>query len=140
MMPAARAGLYAPLKITRGTVNEQPALRHFDCLGGFTRSAIDQAHLVAILQERSPDTYLPLRMFWEGLKIGFVDPSKWRAYPESMDTIESYLNQTDAAMFVAADQIRSQGVKVVHSIPMPSWDDITAAMPSMNNMEDLGRK
>jgi amidase len=142
MMPAARAGLYA-LKITRGTVNDtgvQPALRHFDCLGGFTRNAVDQAHLVAIMQERSPDTYLPLKKSWEGLKIGFVDPTKWRSYPAAMESIESYFQQTDAAMFAAADKIRSEGGKVVHSIPMPSWDEITGAMPSMNDMEDLNRK
>ena len=140
-MPAARAGLYA-LKITRGTVDNtgvQPASPQFDCLGGFSRNAIDQAHLVAIMQRHHPEKYLPLNTSWTGLKIGFSDPTKWRSYPAAMETVESFWQQTDNAMYTVAEKIRSLGGKVVQSIPVPSWDEIVQAMPDMEQMEDLSR-
>lgn len=61
-MPAARAGLYV-IRITRGTVDDigvQPALRQFDCLGGFSRGVADLAHLVAIMQKKDIKAYMPL--------------------------------------------------------------------------------
>ncbi|KAH7112797.1 amidase signature domain-containing protein [Dendryphion nanum] len=61
-MPAARAGLFT-IKIIRATVNDvgiQPAFREFDCFGALTRDTLDQAHPVAIMQERDPNTYLPV--------------------------------------------------------------------------------
>jgi amidase len=69
-MPACRAGLYA-LKITRGTVDDtgvQPALRHFDCLGGFSKSVTDLAHLVAIMQGHDSEKYLRYRHHGKGSK------------------------------------------------------------------------
>jgi amidase len=141
-MPACRAGLYA-LKITRGTVDDtgvQPALRHFDCLGGFSKSVTDLAHLVAIMQGHESEKYLPLSPSWEGLKIGFVDPTKWRSYPSVLEPVDGFWEQTDAAMFAAQDKIRGLGGKVVKSVPLISFDEITAAMPDMEYMEDLNRK
>ncbi|KAF2839698.1 hypothetical protein M501DRAFT_1057038 [Patellaria atrata CBS 101060] len=43
-----------------------------------------------------------------------------------METIEGYFEQTDAALFAAADKIRSLGAKVVLFMPIPSWDEIVA--------------
>ncbi|KIX07669.1 uncharacterized protein Z518_02323 [Rhinocladiella mackenziei CBS 650.93] len=139
IMPAARAGLYT-LKITPGTVDNtgvQPAFPQLDCLGGFSRNAIDQAHLVAILQGHHPEKYLPLNTSWSGLKIGFSDPTKWRSYPTAMETVETFWQQTDNAMYAAAEKIRSMGGRVVQSVPVPSWDDIVQAMPDFEQMEDM---
>ena len=141
IMPGCRAGVFA-LKITRGTVDDtgvQPALRQFDCLGGFARSATDLAHLVAIMQGHEPDKYVVPNPTWQGLKLGFVDPSKWRSYPSAMEQVQEFFEQADAAMFAAQDRIRSLGGRVVNHIPLIAFDDITAAMPDMENMEDLNR-
>jgi hypothetical protein len=43
-------------------------------------------------------------------------------------------------MFAAQDKIRVLGGKVVKSVPLISFDEITAAMPDMEYMEDLNRK
>jgi len=138
-MPASRAGLYA-LKVSRGTIDTtgvQPAGRNFDCLGAFSRNINDLAHIVAIMQDHDPEKYLPLPSSWEGLKIGFVDPNEWRSYPVAIEPVEGFWEQTDAAMFAAAEKIRSLGGKVVQSVPLASWGDITGAMPDLKEMEDL---
>jgi hypothetical protein len=43
-------------------------------------------------------------------------------------------------MYAAQDKIKSLGARVVSSVPMISFDDITAAMPDMGDMEELYRK
>jgi amidase len=141
-MPACRTGLYA-LKISRGTVDDtgvQPANRDFDSLGGFARSVSGLAYLVAIMQGKQPEAYLPLPTSWDGLKIGFVDPTKWRSYPSAIEPVDGFFEQTDTAMFAAQDKIRGLGGKVVSSIPLLSFDEIIAAMPDLEYMEDLNRK
>jgi amidase len=121
-MPAARAEVYA-LKISPGTVDDtgvQPASRPLDCLCGFTRSVTDLAHLVALMQGKKPDHYLPLPSSWDGLKVGFVDPKLWRSYPAAIEPIDGFFEQTDAAMVAAGEKIIKLGGKVVHSVPVLS--------------------
>lgn len=142
IMPAARAGLYA-LKCTPGSVDVtgvQPAGRPLDTLGGFTRSITDLAHLTAIMQGHTPGHYLPLSKSWAGLKLGFVDPKLWRSYPAAIEPVEGFFEQTDAAMFAAAQSIEAQGGRVVHAVPLLSWADIISAMPDVEEMEDLFRE
>ena len=142
IMPACRTGLYA-LKISRGTVDDtgvQPANRDFDSLGCFARSVLGLAYLVAIMQGKQPEAYLPLPSSWDSLKIGFVDPTMWRSYPSAIEPVDGFFEQTDTAMFAAQDKIRRLGGKVVSSIPLLSFDEITAAMPDLEYMEDLNRK
>ncbi|KAF2793354.1 amidase signature enzyme [Melanomma pulvis-pyrius CBS 109.77] len=139
IMPACRAGLYA-LKLTPGSVDNtgvQPAAPSFDCLGGFAKNVRDLAHLVAIIQGHEPGKYISSETSWEGLKIGFSDPTKWRSYPSAMETVDGYWEQTDKAMFDAAEKIRALGGKVVLSVPVPSWEEITGAMPDLSEIEDL---
>ena len=140
-MPASRATVYA-LKISPGTVDDtgvQPASRPLDCLGGFTRSVTDLAHLIALMQGHKPDHYQPLSTSWAKLKLGFVDPKLWRSYPAAIEPVNGFFKQTDAAMFAAGEKITKLGGKVVYSVPLVSWPDITAAMPDLDEMEDLYR-
>ncbi|KAF2738226.1 amidase signature enzyme [Polyplosphaeria fusca] len=142
MMPACRAGVYA-LKLTPGSVDNtgvQPAAPSFDCLGGFAKSVRDLAYLVAIMQGHESGKYIPSETSWEGLKIGFSDPTKWRSYPSAMETVNGFWEQTDKAMFDAAEKIRVLGGKVVQSVlvpSVPSWEEITGAMPDLSELEDL---
>jgi amidase len=91
------------------------------------------------MQGHEPGKYISSETSWEGLKIGFSDPTKWRSYPSAMETVDGYWEQTDKAMFDAADKIRALGGKVVQSVPVPSWGEITGAMPDLREMEDLNR-
>ncbi|KAK3345811.1 amidase signature domain-containing protein [Lasiosphaeria hispida] len=139
IMPAARAGLYA-LKLTPGSVDTrglQPGAPEFDCVGPFAKTTTDIATLSAIMQRHNAGKYLPLTGSWAGLKLGFVDPTLWRSYPSAIEPTNGFFEQTDSAMFAAQEKIQSLGGKVVKSIPLASFDDITAAMPDFEYMEEL---
>lgn len=71
------------------------------------------------------------------LKIGFVDPSLWRSYPSATEPVDGFFEQTDAAMFAAQERIAARGGKVVTSVPLASWESIVAAIPDIQNMEEL---
>lgn len=77
---------------------------------------------------------------WEGLRLGFVEPSLWRSYPSAIEPVDEFFEQTDAAMFEAQERIAALGRKVVTSVPLAPWDDIVAAMPDFQNKEDLFRE
>jgi amidase len=143
IMPAARAGLYA-LKLTPGSVDIaglQPGSPGFVCLGPMAKTTADVATLAAIMQRHGPEKYLPLlSKSWAGLRLGFVDPALWRSYPSAIEPVDGFFEQTDAAMVAAQEKIRSLGGKVVKSIPLASWDDITGAMPDCEEIEDLWRE
>ncbi len=142
IMPAARAGLYA-LKLTPGSVDTrglQPGAPEFDCVGPFARTTTDVATLSATMQRHDPGKYLPLSGSWAGLKLGFVDPTLWRSYPSAIEPTDGFFEQTDSAMSAAQEKIESLGGKVVRSIPLASFDEITAAMPDFEYMEELFRK
>lgn len=111
-----------------------------DCQGPYARTTADVATLSAIVQLQDPTHYLPLRYSWEGLRIGFVDPSLWRSYPTSIEPVDGFFEQTDAAMFAAQEKIHKLGGKVVKSVSLASWEDITGAMPDLAEMEDLFRE
>lgn len=141
-MPAARAALYA-LKISMGTVDDtgvQPALRHFDCLGGLSRGVKDLAQLTAIMQDFEPDHYLPLRGSWDGLKIGFLKPSQWRWGPQVAEPVKSFVEQTEIALYAAAEKIKGLGAKVVLDLPMMTWEELQEKLHGIKLMEDLNRK
>lgn len=141
-MPAARAGLYA-IKLTPDSVDNtgfMPGCPGQDCQGPYARTTADVATLSAVIQLRDPDHYLPLRKSWEGLSVGFVDPKLWRSYPTAIEPVDGFFEQTDAALFTAQEKIQQLGGKVVKSIPLASWEDITGAMPDLVEMEDLFRE
>ncbi|KAH6999086.1 amidase signature domain-containing protein [Ilyonectria sp. MPI-CAGE-AT-0026] len=138
-MPAARAGLYA-IKLTPDSVDNtgfMPVCPGQDCQGPYARTTADVATLSAVIQLRDPDHYLPLRKSWEGLSVGFVDPKLWRSYPTVIEPVDGFFEQTDAALFTAQEKIQQLGGKVVKSVPLASWEDITGAMPDLVEMEDL---
>jgi len=43
-------------------------------------------------------------------------------------------------MLAAQEKIRSLGERVISDIPLIQFDDIVAAVPDMEEMEDLNRK
>lgn len=110
-----------------------------DCVGSYARTTLDIATPSAILQGHEPEKYFPLLNSWDGLKVGSVDPMQWRSYPTSIEPVEGFFEQTDAAMFAAQERIQALGGKVVKWVPLASWDDIVQAMPDFANMEDLFR-
>lgn len=141
-MPAARAGVYA-MKLTPDTVDNagfQPGAPDWVGQGPLAKTTADVATLSAILQERSANHYGDLPDSWDGLKIGFVDPALWRAGPPAFEPVEGFHEQTDAAMFAAQARIEELGGKVIRSIPLASWEEITGAMPDLKEMEDIFSK
>ncbi|KAJ4234774.1 hypothetical protein NW757_013567 [Fusarium falciforme] len=139
MMPAARAGVYA-VKLTPESVDNdgfQPGAPDWDSQGPYAKTVTDIATLSAILQLHNPDYYQPLTTSWNGLRVGFVDPSLWRGYPTAIEPVEGFFNQTDNALFAAQAKIEESGGKVARSVPVASWEDITGAMPDFSQMEEL---
>lgn len=141
MMPAARAGLYA-IKLTPQSVDHdgfQPGAADWDSQGPYAKTVADIATLSAILQLYDPSYYQPSTTSWNGLKVGFVDPSLWRSDPTAMEPVEGFFNQTDNAMFAAQAKIEESGGKVARSVPVASWEDITGAMPDFSEVGELFR-
>ncbi|KAH7152603.1 amidase signature domain-containing protein, partial [Dactylonectria macrodidyma] len=139
VMPAARSGTYA-IKLTPESVDNNgfmPGSPEWDSQGPYAKTTADVATLSAILQLRDPGHYLPLHSSWEGLRVGFVDPKLWRSYPSAVELVDGFFGQTDAATFAAQDKIQELGGKVVRSIPLASWGEITGAMPDFEEMEEL---
>jgi amidase len=139
VMPAARAGVYA-VKLTPESVDNdgfQPGASCWDSQGPYAKTATDIATLSAILQLHDPGYYQPLTTSWNGLKVGFADPSLWRSYPTAIEPVEGFFNQTDNALFAAQAKIEESGGKVAQSVPVASWKDITSAMPDFSQMEDI---
>ncbi|KAH7329487.1 amidase signature domain-containing protein [Stachybotrys elegans] len=137
--PAARAGLYA-IKLSPGSVDQtgfQPAAPGFDCQGPYGKTTADVAILSAIMQVHAPDHYLPFRSSWEGLRVGFVEPKLWRSKAEVVEQIESFLEQTDNALYAAQETIEKLGAKVARGVPLTSWYEIVKAMPDINAYEEL---
>ncbi|KAI8713744.1 Amidase domain-containing protein [Fusarium sp. LHS14.1] len=139
MMPAARAGVYA-VKLTPESVDNdgfQPGAPGWDSQGPYARTVTDTATLSAILQLRDPGYYHPLTTSWNGLKVGFVDPSLWRSFPKAIEQVKGFINQTDNAPFAAQEKTEESGGKVARSVPVASWEDITGAMPDFEEMEEI---
>ncbi|KAM6508595.1 hypothetical protein FSOLCH5_011590 [Fusarium solani] len=139
VMPAARAGAYAVELTPESFDNDgfQPGASCWDSQGPYAKTATDIATLSAILQLHDPGYYQPLTTSWNGLKVGFADPSLWRSYPTAIEPVEGFFNQTDNALFAAQAKIEESGGKVAQSVPVASWKDITGAMPDFSQMEDI---
>lgn len=101
--PAARAGLYA-IKLSLGSVDQtgfQPGALGFDCQGPYGKTIADVAVVSAILQLHEPGYYFPLPTLWESLKVGFVDPTKWRTLSDVVEEVDGFFCQTDSALYTA---------------------------------------
>ncbi|KAJ3562306.1 hypothetical protein NPX13_g8612 [Xylaria arbuscula] len=137
--PAARAGLYA-IKLTPGSVDQhgfQPGAAGFDCQGPYAKTTIDAAILSAIIQRLSPDHYLPLRTTWNGLRLGFVEPSQWRTPGDVVEEVDGFFYQTDTALLAASRTIEERGGMVVTSVNLSVWEDIIKMMPDLDDMGEL---
>ncbi|KAI1366138.1 amidase signature domain-containing protein [Xylaria arbuscula] len=137
--PAARAGLYA-IKLTPGSVDQhgfQPGAAGFDCQGPYAKTTIDAAILSAIIQRLSPDHYLPLRTTWNGLRLGFVEPSQWRTPGDVVEEVDGFFHQTDTALLAASRTIEERGGIVVTSVNLSVWEDIIKMMPDLDYMGEL---
>lgn len=104
------------------------------------KTTTDVATLAAVMQRHEPEKYPPLSKSWAALQLGFVDPSLWRSYPTAIELVDGFFEQTDTAMFAAQEKIQSLGGKVVKSVPLALWDEITGAMLDLEYIEDLWRK
>lgn len=75
IISACRVELYA-LKVTYGAVDDtgvRPTAGQFYCLGGFSKSVTDLAHLVTIIHGHESVKYLLLSPSWERFKLCFAD-------------------------------------------------------------------
>lgn len=139
--PASRAGLYA-IKLTPGSVDQhgfQPGAPGFDSQGPYAKISTDVAILSAIIQRLSPGHYLPLATTWDKLKLGFVEPNRWRTPGDLIEEIDGFFQQTDSALLAASRVIEERGGKVVRSVNF-TWEEIADAMPDLDDMGDLFSK
>ena len=95
VQPATRAALYG-MKATPGSVNTagiQPISPAFDSVGGLAKTPEDLANIMGILQRRT-DYPSYLKGSWNGLKVGFVDPSLWQPAEFVVEPNEGFRKQT----------------------------------------------
>ena len=95
VQPATRAALYG-MKATPGSVNTagiQPISPAFDSVGGLAKTPEDLANIMGILLGRT-DYPSYLKGSWNGLKVGFVDPSLWQPAEFVVEPNESFRKQT----------------------------------------------
>ena len=67
------------MKATPGTIPGEgafPTSRAFDSHGGMAKTPDDLAKIMGLLMTRDFDS--PLSPSWEGIRVGFVDPTLWQ--------------------------------------------------------------
>ena len=78
VQPACRAALYG-MKATPGTIPGEgafPTSRAFDSHGGMAKTPDDLAKIMGLLMNKDFDS--SLNSSWDGIRLGFVDPTLWQ--------------------------------------------------------------
>jgi len=125
--PASRAALFS-IKCTPQTINTEGIfliVPTIESIGGMAKSVKDLAALTEVILTASiepPNFDVELTKTWDGVKLGFVDPGKWKLPDELFTSDADYLQQIRSAYEGAVDKIRSMhgDVKYPVSVPHPS--------------------
>ncbi|KAI6080632.1 amidase signature enzyme [Hypoxylon rubiginosum] len=134
VQPASRQALYA-LKPTLGSITAEGCWRVSqtrDIPGVMARSARDIAAVLAVLVDdvvRSrlpPDGYMPfLTKKFDGLRVGFVDPTLFRFPLDFWTPSDEAKEQHDNAYLDTIEIIRKHGAIVKHPVNLPSPTELT---------------
>ncbi|KAJ8125494.1 hypothetical protein O1611_g8145 [Lasiodiplodia mahajangana] len=135
VMPASRAGLYA-FKPALNAVSMDGVFKsslELDVVGGLARSARDLALLsqTALTEEkRKPlpeEGYLKfLTRTFDGLRTGFLDPTKWSLHPNIVNLDEVILKQMNEMYFAALNRIKEHATEgsVIYPVDIPPATDL----------------
>ena len=95
VQPACRAALYG-IKATPGTIPGDgafPTSRTFDNHGGMAKTPDDLADVMGLLM-KGRDFKSSLKSSWDGIGIGFVDPTLWQPGSFVVEDNEDFRIQT----------------------------------------------
>lgn len=95
VQPACRAALYG-MKATPGTIPGDgafPTSRAFDSHGGMAKTPDDLADIMGVLM-KGKDFKSSLKSSWDGIGIGFVDPTLWQPASFVVEDNEEFRVQT----------------------------------------------
>lgn len=102
IMPANRAALYT-MKPTIGLVSQQgmvPASTYCDSAGPMTKNVIDLANTLDALIDPRLANHVPpggyasvMTTSWEGIRIGLLEPQKWKPSEEVIGVDEAFEKQ-----------------------------------------------
>jgi hypothetical protein len=78
----------------------------FDTVGAMAKSVDDLATLISYVQEKAPgnsrtslESRAGFQKDWSGLRLGFVDPDKWRLPPGFVTPVEEVETQIVSTLF-----------------------------------------
>ncbi|KAI0113611.1 amidase signature enzyme [Nemania sp. FL0031] len=135
VMPGTRAGLYA-FKPAHNSVSMDGIFKsslELDVVGGLARSTRDLALLsqTALIKEKRDllpkDGYLDfLTRNFDGLRIGFLDPTKWSLHPNIVNLDNVTLTQMNEMYLEAFDRIKRNASEksVVYPVDIPPATDL----------------
>ncbi|KAB5583446.1 amidase signature domain-containing protein [Coniochaeta sp. 2T2.1] len=147
--PASRAALYG-MKPTVGSTPMDGIFvisTAFDTVGAMAKSVDDLATLIGYVQEKAPggdganrDYHAVFQQDWSGLRLGFVDPDKWRLPPGLVTPIEEVNEQIKASYDAAMEKIQNLGGEVIYPVELvhPKENGIGKAMDTIFDYEPRG--
>ncbi|RFU80727.1 amidase [Trichoderma arundinaceum] len=123
--PSTRAGLYA-LKLTRGALDTTGVYTmsdFFDSVGPMAKSAADVRSTAEILLKRTFDS----AKFgtWEGLSVGFVDPSVWQIAKEICTPREGAAEQMVEEYEAVVKLLQKEGCSLKYPVKVADADELT---------------
>ncbi|KAJ0117010.1 hypothetical protein J7T55_003425 [Diaporthe amygdali] len=126
--PSSRQALYC-LKPCRGLIDCSGAFRvsrTLDTPGAMARSARDVAMATTTMLDDSTRISLPGGSYesffsdsFEGLKVGFVNPTLWRLPPDFWVPSEEAKHQHDASYHAVIQTMKTLGAQVVYPVELP---------------------
>ncbi|MCJ1311431.1 hypothetical protein MMC25_005102 [Agyrium rufum] len=137
ILPSARAALYT-IKPTIGLVSGQgivPVCTVFDSAGPMTKSVMDEALLLEALMNDSAKSKISNRTQgglgdvvqganWENLKVGVLDPVKWKWSDKYLKPNKQNEDQMNAAYASAYAKIKTLAKSFHENLPLPNGDDM----------------
>jgi len=126
VQPANRASLYG-LKATVGHISTKgtaPWSPLTDSIGAMARTPEDLANVMGTLLKRPDLAAETTARSWEGLRVGFVDPSLWGFVPFICDPNAVLINQQHRGLQQASEAISANGGYVQQPVLLTSMDQL----------------
>ncbi|KFH41937.1 putative transcriptional regulatory protein-like protein [Hapsidospora chrysogenum ATCC 11550] len=127
--PASRAALYA-LKCTPQTISTEGIFQivpTFEAVGGMAKSVKDLADITNVILQAAKEPRsleVQLQNDWQGIRLGFVDPPKFKLPDFLFDSDEEYLARVKGAIEKAIDVIKQGGGTVHYPINLTHPFDV----------------
>ncbi|KAF2108353.1 amidase signature domain-containing protein [Lophiotrema nucula] len=127
--PASRSALYS-IECTPRTINSEGIfliVPTFESIGGIAKSVPDLTHLTKVILSAASEPRelrMDLPQAWDNMKLGFVEPGKWKLPDKLFASDPAYLRQIRSAYEAAIDEIQSMHADVQYPVSVPHPSEI----------------